>query len=124
MGVDGTRYSSSNTVLTTCERNAGLGGWGEVNREPGAPWVQSYCITYVVSESLLYSLSQENAERESMVASIYICERRFLVAHWPLCYGVNVDTKDVLNGEGNMYSYSAALVGSRAVVICHLHLCR
>ena len=51
-----------------------------------------------------------------MVASIYICERRFLVAHWPLCYGVNVDTKDVLNGEGNMYLYSAALVGSRAVV--------
>ena len=36
-----------------------------------------------------------------------MCERRFLVAHWPLCYGVNVDTKDVLNGEGNMYLYSA-----------------
>ena len=75
MGVEGTRYSSSNTVLTACERNTGLGVWGEVNREPGAPWVQSYCITLcskVVSESLLYSLSQENAERKSMVASIYV----------------------------------------------------
>ena len=36
------------------------------------------------------------------------------MAHCPSCYDANVDTKDVLNDE--VYMYSAALVGSRAVV--------
>ena len=72
--------------------------------------VYPVCCDGYVGVSLLYSLSGECRE-EDVHGSVYLCERGDSVAaaHWPSCYDVNVDTKDVLNDEVYLYVFLASM---------------